>query len=101
MAPVPNTPTRTGGRLFRLASSPGAAARERLVDAALGALDEGDQVVHLRVAGQLGAQPLEGLGRVETGAHQDAVGLLQPLDRLRGYALALEADGVEPVAGRL
>src|SRR5215216_1353470 len=103
MAPVPKTPTRRAGRarLLSLASPPPAAARRRLDDSPLGALDEGDQVVDLGVARELGADLLQGLGRRQPRADQDAVGLLQAADALRVHPLALEADRVQAVAGRL
>src|SRR5215203_1154368 len=103
MAPVPKTPTRRAerGKLFSLASSTPAATRRRLDDPPLGALDEGDQVVDLGVARQLGADLLQGLGSRQPRADEDTVGLLQPADALRVDPLALEADRVQAVAGRL
>src|SRR3954469_4600725 len=102
MAPVPKTPTRKDEpALLRLASPAPAAPRHGPVNPPLAALDEGDEVVHVRIARQLGPEPLQGLGRVQLLAHQDAVGELQPAHVLGVEALALEADGVQAVAGRL
>src|SRR3954470_15147254 len=102
IAPVPKTPTRSERRgLLRLASSPPASPRHGLVDPPLAALDEGDQVVDVRIAGEVGLEPLQGLGCVQLRAHQDAVGELQPSHPLGVESLALETDGVQAVAGRL
>src|SRR4051794_39160409 len=98
MAPAPKTPTRKPPPLLvtGLSSAGTAAARQPLVDAALRARDEGDQVLDVRIAGQLLADLLHGLRRVEAGAHQQAHGAVQAADRLRADPLARQADLVEP-----
>src|SRR6195256_4138381 len=103
MAPVPKTPTRrgTGEVLLRVAPSPRAAPRHRLVNPPLAALDEVDEVVDVRIAGQLGLETLQGVRGVQLRAHQDAIGELQPAHPVGVEPLALEADGVQAVAGRL
>src|ERR1700681_4182709 len=101
MAPVPKTPTRKGRGLVRLASSPPAAPRSGLVNPPLAALDEGDEVVDVRIARQLGLEPLQGLGRIQLRAHESPVGELQPAHLLGVEPFALETDGVQAVTGRL
>src|SRR5258706_1566089 len=105
MAPVPKTPTRRGATrgdsLFRLASSPPAAPGSGLVNPPLAALDEGDEVIDVGIARQLGLEPLQSLRSVQLRAHESPVGELQPAHPLVVEALALEADGVQTVAGRL
>src|SRR6476659_7588738 len=102
MAPVPKTPTRrgleSGDTLLRVAPSARSAPRHGLVNPALAALDEGDEVVDVRIARQLGLQALQGVGGVQLRAHQDAVGELQPAHPVGVEPLALEADGVQAVA---
>src|SRR5687767_3907367 len=97
MAPVPTTATR---RLLSVASCPPATGLG-LVDSALGGLDEVHQVVDRRIARQLAFDLLQRLGRVQAGAHQKAQGLIQAADAVGLETLALEADRVEAVEGRL
>src|ERR1700694_2757743 len=115
MAPAPTTPTRTGAPgsggliviwrgVLRGAAGGGpasAAAPRRLVQAALGAGDELDQVVDVRVGRQLAAHAVDRLGGVEPGAHQDAHRLVELGQALGRVALAPQPDLVEAVAGRL
>ena len=61
--------------------------------------DEVQQVIDLRVAGQLGAQLRHRLVERQLRAEEDPVGLLDAADLLLAVAVALQAHGVE--AGQL
>ena len=60
-----------------------------------------DEVVDVRLSGQLRRDPLERLARVQLRPDQEAVRLLQRLETLRREAAPLQADGVDAVGLRL
>src|SRR5271170_7689677 len=79
----------------------GAVSGTLLDDAALGAFDELDQFLHVRGATQSFFHLFQRLRGVELGAQQQAVSDFQRREALGGKTFALQADGIDAVAGGL
>src|SRR6185295_9187575 len=94
----PNEPTKSfwaalfGGGFRSPPSAARPAAGQASVIAALCGLDVVDQIIDVRVAGQLGAQPDQRLGGVELRFDQDLHRPVEVFDRLAVEALAAQAD---------